>query len=254
MDTLEDGTKVYSGPWKEPRPDDPRHFVIVAPAEGKTLVYWGTPKVKDDLGGDRVATGVPRAQRDTGTQLQAHDRPWRAQYQLWPQEDCRSRPASATQRESNSSSRWRRPSSGSTRRPRRSRRNRTKVAESASKGHGKRLEQRQRALVVLATGVARTPSTNKPNWLSKSPALGPPGERADRDFRKQTIMTIRTLLLENALMAFMAALLGTLQTQGEFGHVSCTCSLSAAGLGWRRPPRSSIGSTPPAYRCRIDAC
>jgi hypothetical protein len=26
--------------------------------------------------------------------------------------------------------------------------------------------------------------------------VGLPGERADRDFRKQTIMTVRTLLLE----------------------------------------------------------
>ena len=45
-ETLKDGTKVSSGPWKMPRADDPRHFVIVAPAEGKTLVYWGTPRVK----------------------------------------------------------------------------------------------------------------------------------------------------------------------------------------------------------------
>jgi hypothetical protein len=45
VDTREDGTRVYSGPWKVPRADDPRHFVIVAPAEGKPLVYWGTPKV-----------------------------------------------------------------------------------------------------------------------------------------------------------------------------------------------------------------
>ena len=43
--------------------------------------------------------------------------------------------------------------------------------------------------------------------------MGPSGQRADRDFRKQTIMTIRTLLLENTLRAFMVALLGTLQTQ-----------------------------------------
>src|SRR5207249_10896709 len=41
--------KVYSGPWKMPRADDPRHFVIVEPAEGKSLVYWGTPKVKAAL-------------------------------------------------------------------------------------------------------------------------------------------------------------------------------------------------------------
>ena len=84
VDTLEDGTKVYSGPWKERRPDDPRHFAIVAPTEGKTLVYWGTPQVAGGLGDDRMATGVPRAQRDSGTQLQAHERPWRAQDQLWP--------------------------------------------------------------------------------------------------------------------------------------------------------------------------
>src|SRR6266446_112122 len=48
-ETLQDGTKVYSGPWKMPRVEDPRHFVIVEPAEGKTLVYWGTPKVKAAL-------------------------------------------------------------------------------------------------------------------------------------------------------------------------------------------------------------
>src|SRR5215831_3771150 len=45
--TLDDGTKVYSGPWNVPRPEDPRHFVLVEPAEGKTLVYWGTPKVEE---------------------------------------------------------------------------------------------------------------------------------------------------------------------------------------------------------------
>src|SRR5438128_6351602 len=49
VDTLEDGTPVYSGPWKVARQDDPRHFVIVAPSEGKTLVYWGTPKVEAAL-------------------------------------------------------------------------------------------------------------------------------------------------------------------------------------------------------------
>src|SRR2546425_95975 len=39
VSTLEDGTRVSSGPWKVPRADDPRHFVMVEPAEGKTLVY-----------------------------------------------------------------------------------------------------------------------------------------------------------------------------------------------------------------------
>ncbi len=60
VDTLEDGTKVYSGPWKECRPDDPRHFVIVAPTEGKTLVYWGTPQVQAAL----ETTEWPRVYRE----------------------------------------------------------------------------------------------------------------------------------------------------------------------------------------------
>ena len=46
VDPLEDGTRVYSGPWKGPRSDDPRHFVMVEPVEGKTLVYWATPKIE----------------------------------------------------------------------------------------------------------------------------------------------------------------------------------------------------------------
>ena len=50
--------------------------------------------------------------------------------------------------------------------------------------------------------------------------LGPAGQRADRDFRKQTIMTCRTLLLENALLAFMVGLGEQLQTK-----VSLDCIL-----------------------------
>ena len=47
--TLADGTKVSSGQWHVPRPDDPRHCVSVEPAEGQLLVYWGTPQVKAAL-------------------------------------------------------------------------------------------------------------------------------------------------------------------------------------------------------------
>jgi hypothetical protein len=49
--------------------------------------------------------------------------------------------------------------------------------------------------------------------------LGPAGQRADRDFRKQTIMTIRTLLLENMLRAFLATLLATLSIQVSLEQV-----------------------------------
>ena len=47
---------------------------------------------------------------------------------------------------------------------------------------------------------------NQAKLIEQACAIGPPQERADRDFRTQTIMTIRTLLLENARRAFMVAL------------------------------------------------
>jgi len=47
--TLADGTQLSQGPWKPVREGDPRECVIVEPQEGKTLVYWGSPKVKAEL-------------------------------------------------------------------------------------------------------------------------------------------------------------------------------------------------------------
>ena len=94
-----------------------------------------------------------------------------------------------------------------------------KVVESEHKGHGKRLEQRQRALAVLEK-ESKDAQAQHTKLAAHASALGPPRERADRDFRKQTIMTIRTLLLENALTSFMAVLVGTLTMQ-----VSLDCLL-----------------------------
>jgi len=86
--------------------------------------------------------------------------------------------------------------------------------ESASRGHGKRLEQRQRAWVIGAK--ERTDAQHQHAKLAEhASALGPSRERADRDFRQQTIRTLRTLLLENALTSFMAVLLGVLTIQGS---------------------------------------
>jgi hypothetical protein len=49
VNTLDDGTRLYEGPWKVAREDDHRHFVIVEPQQSKTLVYWATPKAKAEL-------------------------------------------------------------------------------------------------------------------------------------------------------------------------------------------------------------
>jgi hypothetical protein len=210
VDTHTDGTRVYSGSWTVPRHEDPRHFVIVEPAAGKLLVYWGTAKVREllevstwpqvyrerserqensfkrmiDHGalntnyGRKKILGVDRHQQRAQEQLD-HARE-AAQKRVEKQEQ-----AVTTQQ--------------------------AKVLESTSKGHGKRLEQRQHTLGRLEK--AYKDAQHKHDQLAAAAgALGPLGERADRDFRKQTIMTVRTLLLENALTSFMAVLLGFLKT------------------------------------------
>jgi hypothetical protein len=85
-------------------------------------------------------------------------------------------------------------------------------AESASRGHGTRLEQRQRALAGLAK-ECKDAHHHHACLAEQAQALGPPGERAERDFRKQTIMTMRTRWLEHAWRACRVALLGAFQTQ-----------------------------------------
>src|SRR5437773_8716910 len=60
IDRLADGITLYSGTWSVPRPEDPRHFGLVEPAEGKTLVYWGTPKVGETV----EATAWPQVYRE----------------------------------------------------------------------------------------------------------------------------------------------------------------------------------------------
>ena len=99
-----------------------------------------------------------------------------------------------------------------------------------TKRHGRRLEQRQGMLVTLEDELQE--AQGKRAKLSKQVAtLGPAGQRADRDFRKQTIMTIRTLFLENMLRAFLAALLATLSIQGSLEQVlSLLCERRGARM------------------------
>jgi hypothetical protein len=185
--------------------------VIVQPVAGKTLVYWGTPKVKDALEakewpgvyrerneiqehrfkdmidhgaldinyGRKKISGADRHHQRKQVPLDqsletAHKRVDKKAEALKAQQD--------------------------------------KVAESESKGHGKRLEQRKRHVVTLEQEL-KDAKAQQARRSEQAAALGPAGQRADRDFRKQTIMTIRTLLLENMLKAFMVALLATLQTK-----------------------------------------
>jgi hypothetical protein len=209
-ETRQDGTKVYSGPWKIPRADDPRHFVIVKPVEGKTLVYWGTPRVKATV----EPTAWPQVYRarserqensfkrmiDHGALNTNYGRKKIIGVDRHQQRVCEQLDHALAAAQKRVDKQGKAVTT-----------QQAKVVESVSKGHGKRLEQRQRTLAVLEK--AHQDTQHKHSQLAAQAAtVGLPGERADRDFRKQTIMTVRTLLLENALMSFMAGLLVCLKT------------------------------------------
>ena len=210
-DTRADGTKVYSGQWYVPRPEDPRHFVIVEPVAGKTLVYGGTPKVTDVL----EAAAWPHVYRERN-ERQEHSCKRLIDHGALNTNYGRKKLVGPDRHQQRQRAQLEQALVGAHKRvatkteavnvPQ------AKGAESVSKGHDQRLAQRQRALVVVEQ-ERKDAQHQHDNLAAQVDALGPPGQRADRDFRKQTIMTIRTLLLENALRAFMGVLGARLQTQ-----------------------------------------
>jgi hypothetical protein len=218
VDIRKDGTKVYSGEWHVPRPKDPRHFVIVEPAEGKILVYWGTSKVKDTL----EPTQWPRVYRERN-EIQENGFKRMIDHGALKTNYGRKTIVVADRHQQRQRAQLDQSLEAAHKRVDKKaealKAHHDKVAESTSKGHGKRLEQRQRAL-VRGEQECKDAQHQHANLTEQAAALGPPRERADRDFRKQTIMTFRTLLLENALMAFMVMLGERLQTK-----VSLDCIL-----------------------------
>lgn len=192
--------------------------MLVAPAEGKPLVYWGTPKVVAAL----EPTAWPRVSRartegqansvkrmiDHGA-LAIHDGrktivgPDRHQQRG---RDKRDQALEAAHKRGDQQAAVRKAKQA-------------QGAASESKGHGQRLAQRQRALAGWDKAWQDAQHKHAP-WTAQAAALGPPKARADRDFRQQTIMTLRTLLVENALGALMALLCGQLPTK-----VSLDCIL-----------------------------
>jgi len=217
VETLEDGTRVYSGPWKEARTDDPRHFVIVQAAEGKTLVSWGTPQGQDALEA-KEWPGVYRAQNE----IQEHRCKDMIDHGALNTNYGRKKILGADRQQQRQQAQLDQSLETAHKRVDKKaaalKAQQDKVAASASKGHGKRLEQRRRTVLTLEQACTEAKATQA-KCAEQAATLGPAGQRADRDFRKQTIMTIRTLGLENWLRAFMGALTATLHTKGSLPQV-----------------------------------
>ena len=217
VETLADGTRVYSGPWKEAHTDDPRHFVIVQAVAGKTLVYWGTPQVQDAL----EAKEWPRIYRERN-EIQEHRFKDMIDHGALNINYGRKKILGADRHHQRKQAQLAQSLETAHKRVDKKaaalKVQQDKVAESVSKGHGTRLEQRRRTLLTLEQECTEAKATQT-KCAEQAATLGPAGQRADRDFRKQTIMTIRSLLLENCLRAFLVALSAMLMTKVSLPQV-----------------------------------
>jgi hypothetical protein len=208
VETLDDGTRLYQGPWKPSRKGDDREFVIVAPEGGNTLVYWGSAKVKADL----EAREWPQLYR-ARTELQENAFKRMIEHGALDINSGRKTIRGPDRHQQRAEANVKASLETAGRRVEKKTQaletKREQVAESVAKGHGKRLEQRQHAADELEQEL-REAVQHEAHWQEQVDNFEAPKERADRDFRKQTIMTIRTLFLENLLQAFMAVLLTVL--------------------------------------------
>src|SRR5207248_10348340 len=154
--------------------EDPRHLVIVEPAEGKTLVSWGTPQVKAALeptAWPQVSQARSEIQENSFKRMMDHgalntnygrkkivapDRPQHRQ-----KEQLDQALEAAQQRVDKKAEALKR--------------QQAKVAESEAKGHGKRLEQRQRTCAVLDKAL-KDAQHNHARLAEDASAFGPPGK------------------------------------------------------------------------------
>jgi hypothetical protein len=190
---------------------------MVEPPAAKTLVYWGTPKVAEAL----EVSEWPRVYRERNAIQELNfkgmidhgglDINYGRKTILGPDRHQQRKQAQLAQSLETAHKRVAKKAAAL-------KAQQDKVAESAAQGHGKRLEQRRRTVLTLEQACKEAQATQA-KCAEQAATLGPTGQRADRDFRKQTIMTIRTLLLENWLRAFMGALLATRCTKVSLPQV-----------------------------------
>lgn len=197
---------VYTGQWRDEkrRSEDPRYFVIVE-NDGKLLPYWGTSMIKDSyapLDWPVLYAKRTEIQENGFKRMKSHgalevnygikkitgpDRHHeRKVKELQNQREKIDRKIEKKEQAIDEQL--------------------FKVKESDEKGHGKRLEQRRDRLTVMEKEL-KDQKKKGSNIDEKIEAIGPVGERSDRDFRKQMIMTIRTLHLENFLLMFLNILI-----------------------------------------------
>ncbi len=205
----EKGEELYRGQWKDKKKheQDPRHFVLVVKDES-VQAYWGTSHMKEEFfekDWPSIYRQRNELQENSFKRMIAHGAlninygtkkvlgPDRHQQRAQDKLKIRIQKAQP----------------GTDKKEKAITKQLKKVEESEEKEHGRRLSQRKCKLKELQDDKKKA-HEKKEQLVAKLEALGEPEERADRDLRKQNVMTWRTLLLENLLQKFLGLLLAPL--------------------------------------------
>jgi len=155
---------------------------MVEPPAGKTLVYWATPQVEAVL----EATEWPRVYR-ARNEVQEQSLKRMLDHGALNILDGRKRIVGPDRQQQRARAKLDQALEATQKRVDKKtetlKAQQDQVTESELKGHGKRLEQRQRALAVLEKELEDA-HHHQTHLAEQAQALGPTGERADRDFRK----------------------------------------------------------------------
>jgi len=203
---LKDGSKLYTGQWRDEkkRREDPRHFVIIDNGE-RLLPYWGNAKMKADVNPvswPEIYSERTEIQENSFKRMKSHGAleinygtkkiwgPDRHQQRVNDELTSKIELIQAKKKQNEN----------------KIEEQKVKIEESKLKKHPKLLSTRQSKLKELEKGL-ETVTLKEQKIQGQIEQNGHPRQRADRDFRKQMVMTIRTLCLENCLVAFLTILL-----------------------------------------------
>ena len=200
---LEDGTILYKANWQPARNEDPRRFIIVQEAD-RCLVYWCTSDIAKQFSARQIiALYRMRAEiQENGIKRMIAHGALNTNYgikNIWSTDRTHQRKIDKIdeKREKLVAKRHKLADQIEDQL--------FKIQESIERKHGRLLDKRLAKLSRME-GQEEELNAKLESVESQKQALGPPCRRADRDFRKQTIMTCRTLFLENALRRFTSSL------------------------------------------------
>ena len=200
---LSDGTRLYKASWMHWR-NDPRRFVVVEEKD-RTLVYWYTRKIaRQRLTAEQIISLYRRRselQENSFKRMQAHGA-LNTNFgvkKVWGLDRAHQRKIKELDKKiKNEANRLHKLEAKIDEQV-------YKVEESIAREHGRLFDRRIKKLENLEDQEDEIKAKIS-NLEKLKQQLGEPISRSDRDFRKQTIMSFRTLWIENALKDFVSLL------------------------------------------------